>query len=79
MEYMSLYGNVRNTPSDTTAWRTPAESRQEYLTTSKEYIEPCKTRWDKELGEKTGVLAELDLPRAGGATETGIQFAKGGN
>ena len=43
MEYMSLYGNVRNTPSDTTAWRTPAESRQEYLTTGKEYIEPHKT------------------------------------
>jgi len=43
MEYMSLYGNVRNTPSDTTAWRTPAESQQEYLTTGKEYIEPCKT------------------------------------
>ena len=26
------------------ACRTPAESRQEYLTSGKEYIEPCKTR-----------------------------------
>ena len=43
MEYMSLYGNVRNTPSDTTAWRTPAKSQQEYLTTGKEYTEPHKT------------------------------------
>ena len=26
------------------AGRTPAESRQEYLTSGKEHIEPCKTR-----------------------------------
>ena len=26
------------------ACRTPAESRQEYLTSGKEYTEPCKTR-----------------------------------
>ena len=26
------------------ACRTPAESRQEYLTSGKEYIEPCKTQ-----------------------------------
>ena len=29
------------------ACRTPTESRQEYLTSGKEYTEPCKTRWDK--------------------------------
>ena len=54
------------------ACRTPAESRQEYLTTSKEYIEPCKTRWDKELGEKTGVLVRLDLPLVGEGTEAWV-------
>ena len=27
-----------------TSCRTPAESRQEYLTSKKEYIEPCKAR-----------------------------------
>ena len=26
------------------ACKTPAESRQEYLTSGKEHIEPCKTR-----------------------------------
>ena len=28
----------------------------------------------KELGEKTGVLVGLDLPSAGGGTETGVRF-----
>ena len=35
------------------ACRKPAESGQEYLTSGKEYIEPCKTRQDKGTrGEK---------------------------
>ena len=34
------------------AWRTPAENRQEYLTSGKEYIEPHKLGRTKELGEK---------------------------
>ena len=29
------------------ACRTPAESRQEYLTSGNEYTELCKTRWEK--------------------------------
>ena len=29
------------------ACRMPDESRQEYLTSGKEYVEPCKTQWDK--------------------------------
>ena len=32
------------------AFRTPAESGQEYLTTEKEYIEPHKTRQDEGTG-----------------------------
>ena len=58
--------------------RTPAESRQEYLTREKEYIEPRKLRRRKELGGKTGVLvaaaaAGLDLPSLGGGTEAGVR------
>ena len=44
MEYISLRGYIRNTPSDTSARRTPAESRQEYLTSGKEYIESFKAQ-----------------------------------
>ena len=50
--------------------RTPAESRQEYLTSRKEYIESLKTCRMKEVGGKTGVLG-LDLPLEGGGTESG--------
>ena len=34
------------------ACRTPAQSQQEYLTSGKEYIEPCKTRQDEETRGK---------------------------
>ena len=44
MEYLSLRGYIRNTPSDRSACRTPAESGQEYLTSGKEYIEPRNTQ-----------------------------------
>ena len=46
MEYISLHGYIKNTPSDRhrSACRIPVESRQEYLTSRKEYIDPCKTR-----------------------------------
>ena len=45
VEHVFLHGYIRNTPSDNrSACRTPAESRQEYLTSGKEYIESCKTR-----------------------------------
>ena len=38
------------------ACRTPAESRQEYLTSGNECIKPTKTQWMKELGGKPGAL-----------------------
>ena len=46
MEYISLHGYIRNVHSDTEVhtWRTPVESKQEYLISGKEYIEPSKTR-----------------------------------
>ena len=50
------------------ACRTPAESRQEYLTNRKEYIASLKTCRMTELGGKTGVLG-LGLPSVGRGTE----------
>ena len=44
VEYISLHEYIRNTSSDTNVYRTPAERGQEYLTSGKEYIDPCKTR-----------------------------------
>ena len=41
VEYISLHRYIRDTPSDRSA---SAESGQEYLTSGKGYIEPCKTR-----------------------------------
>ena len=55
------------------ACRTPAESRQEYLTSGKEYMEPHKTQQEEGTRGKTGVLVGLDLPLAGGGTEAGVR------
>ena len=41
MEYISLQGYIRNTPSET---EVHANRGQEYLTNGKEYIEPRKTQ-----------------------------------
>ena len=54
-----------------TAWRTPAESRQEHLNCGKEFIEPRKTK-TKELAGKTGALVGLDLPSVGKGTGAGV-------
>ena len=59
--------------------RTPAESREEYLTNRKEYTEPYKTRWDEGTKGKTGVLLGLNLSLAGGGTEAGVQSPFQGN
>ena len=63
MEYISLHGYIRNTPSDT---EVHAEHQlrvdRSYLTRGKEYIEPCKTQQDKRTRGETGVLVGLDLP-----------------
>ena len=40
MEYISLHGYIRNALSDRSPCRTPAESRQEDLTSRKEYMLP---------------------------------------
>ena len=56
---MSFHRSIRNTPSDTSTCRLPIESGPEYLTTRKEYIDPCKTRdqalslWSGSTDSKT--------------------------
>ena len=44
VEHICLHGYIRNTPSNASACRTPAESQQEDLSSGKGYIDPCKTR-----------------------------------
>ena len=61
------------------ACRTPAESRQEYLTSGKEYIEPHKTWEDEGTRGKTGVLVLRDLPSVGGGTAAGVLSPHQGN
>ena len=67
MEHISLH-----TFRHRNAHRTPAESRQEYVTRGKEYIDPRKTREDEGTRGETGVLVGPDLPSAGGGTEAGV-------
>ena len=43
MEYTSPRTHEEYTFRHRSACRTPAESRQEYLTSGKEYIDSCKT------------------------------------
>ena len=51
VEYISLHGYIRNTPSDTEV-HAPAENEQEYWPARKEYIEHAEVSKTKELGEK---------------------------
>ena len=61
------------------ACRTPAESRQEDLTSGKEYTEPHKTGSDEGTRGKNRVLAGPDLPSVGGGTEAGVRSPRRGN
>ena len=42
--HLSPWTHQEHTFRHRSAYRTPAESGQEYLTSRKEYIEPCKTQ-----------------------------------
>ena len=80
MEYISLHGYIRNTPSytevhadhqlrvDRSTW--PAEKNIE---------NPAKLSRMKGLGGKMEVLVGLDLPSAGGGTKAGVQSSHRGN
>ena len=54
------------------AGRTPAESKQEYLSSSKEYIEPCKTRKDEATRGRNRSISRTG-PSASGGTEARVQ------
>ena len=72
--HLSLRMHQEYTLRHKRACRTPAESGQEYLSTGKEYIEPCKALQDERMGGgETGVLVGLNLPLASGGTEAGVQ------
>ena len=77
VEYISLHQEY--TFRHRSVCGTPAESRQEYLTSGKEYIDPRKTQWDEGTRGKIGVLVGLDLPLAGEGTEAGIRSPQWGN
>ena len=54
MEYISPQIHQECTFRHRSACRTPAESGQKYVTSGKEYVEPCKLGRMKELGGKAG-------------------------
>ena len=59
MEYISLHSTSGIHLQTLKCIRTPAESRQGYLTSGKDYIEPCKTQdqalslWSGSTDSKT--------------------------
>ena len=73
MEYISLHGYIRNTPSET-------EVHAEYQLGVDRSTRPmgknienhAKLSRTKELGGKTAVLVEQVLPLVGGGTEAGV-------
>ena len=80
MEYISLHGYIRNTPSET-------EVHAEHQLTAYRRTRPAEKNIQnhtklgrmKELGGKTGVLLGLDIPSMGGGTEAGVQSPQWGN
>ena len=72
MEYISLKGYIRNTPSDTKvhAEHQPRENRSTRLG-EKNIQNHEKLGRMKELGGKTGVLVVLDLPSLVGEMKQG--------
>ena len=73
MEYISLHGYIRNTPSDIEV-HAEHQLRADRITrpVEKNIQNHAKLSRMKELGGKTGVLGGLDLPSAGGGTEAGV-------
>ena len=80
IEYISLHGYIRNTPSDKEV-HAEHQLRVDRSTWPEEKNIQNHTRLSrmKELGEKTGVLAGLNMPLAGGETEAGVRSPHLGN
>ena len=72
MDYISLYGYIRNIPSDTSAWEHLLSVDRSTWPVEKNILNHAKFSRRKELGGKTGVLVGLDLPSAGGGTEAKV-------
>ena len=74
VEYISLHGYIRNTPSETEV-HAEHQLRVDRSTRPEKKNKQTHTKLGrtKELGGKTGVLVELDLPSAGGGTEAGVR------
>ena len=72
MEYLSLHGYIRNTPSDTEV-HAEHQLRGDRSTqpVGKKIQNHTKLSRSKELGGKTGELVGLGLPSTGGGTEAG--------
>ena len=80
VEYISLHGYIRYTPSDT---KVLSEHQlrvgRSICILEKNTQHQAKLGKMKEPGGKTGVLVRLDLPLVGGGTEAGVQFPLWGN
>ena len=57
MEYISPQIHQECTFRHRSACRTPAESGQKYVTSGKEYVEPCKLGRMKKVGRGNGSVS----------------------
>jgi len=80
VDYISLHGYIRNTPSDTEV-HAEHQLRMDRGTWPVEKNIENYTKLDKtkELGGETEVLLGLDLSSAGGETEAGVWSPHQGN
>ena len=80
MEYISLHGYIRTTPSDTEV-HAEHQLRADRTTwpVEKNIQNHTKHGRMKELGGKQGVLVKLDLSTVGGTTEAGVRSSHQGN
>ena len=80
VEYISLHGYIRYTPSDT---KVLSEHQlrvgRSTCILEKNTQHQAKLGRTQELREETGKLVGLDLPLVGGGTEAGVQFPLWGN
>ena len=79
MEYISLHGYIRNTPSDTEVHAEHQLRAEEVPDQRKRIYEPHKTQQDKRTRGENGVLIGLNLPSVDGGIEAGVRSPHPGN
>ena len=80
VQYISLHGYIRNTPSDTKVLAEhQLRANRSAWPLEKNIWNHAKLGGMKELGRKTAVLVGLDLPLVGGGTEAGVRSPYQGN